>query len=369
MRVALVCPYAWDAPGGAQSHVRELAARLRAGGDEVLVLAPGRAPAPEPWVRIVGRPVTIGYNASTVPIDPRPWSRGAVGRQLLAFAPDVVHLHEPFAPSTSLWALMETRAPVVATFHSSADRSRLYDVAAPLLRRLARKITVRIAVSEAARSFAGSRVEGTFDIIANGVDVERFADAEPATLEPGPTLLFVGRLEERKGFPVAVEAFRRLALDRLDLHMVVAGDGKERSAVEPLSRDLRARILLLGNVSNGRLPGYHAAADVYLGPALGGESFGIVLVEAMAAGLPVVASRIRGYDEVIRDGVDGLLVPPGDPGELAAATARILDDPALSARLSRAARDRAAGFEWGVVAAAIRERYERAIDQGPSPLR
>lgn len=369
MRVALVCPYAWDAPGGVQGHVRELAVRLRAGGDEVLVLAPGNEPAPEPWVTVVGHPITIGYNASNVPIDPRPWSRRVIGKKLRAFKPDVIHIHEPFAPSTSLWALLEACAPVVATFHSSADRSLLLDAAAPLLRRLARKITIRIAVSQAARTFAESRIHGSFDVIANGIDVDRFAHAQPAALTPGPTLLFVGRLEERKGFPVAVEAFRRLANERPDLRMVVAGDGKKRSAVASLPPGLRARVLLLGSVSNERLPGYHAAADVYLGPALGGESFGIVLVEAMAAGLPVVASRIRGYDEVVRDGVDGLLVPPGDPGALAAATARILDDPMLSARFSLAGRDRAAGFEWSVVATAIRERYERAIVLGPPPLR
>jgi phosphatidylinositol alpha-mannosyltransferase len=369
VRVALVCPYAWDAPGGVQGHVRELGARLRAGGDEVMVLAPGSHRAPEPWVTVVARPVTIGYNASNVPIDPRPWSRGVVGRQLRAFRPDVIHIHEPFSPSTSLWALLEARAPVVATFHSSAERSLLFDAAAPLIRRMARRITVRIAVSQAARTFAASRIGGSFDIIGNGVDIDRFAGAEPAALQPGPTLLFVGRLEERKGFPVAVEAFRRLAANRTDLQMVVAGDGKERSAVAPLSPELRDRILLLGSVSNERLPGYHAAADVYLGPALGGESFGIVLVEAMAAGLPVVASRIRGYDEVVRDEVDGLLVPPGDPGALALATARILDDPALAERLSRAGKERASGFEWGVVATAIRLRYERAIDLGPSTLR
>lgn len=364
-----MCPYSWDAQGGVQGHVRELAVRLRAGGDDVLVLAPGTRPAPEPWVTVVARPITIGYNASNVPIDPRPWSRRVIGKELRAFGPDVIHIHEPFSPSTSLWALLEARAPVVATFHSSAERSWLFDAAAPVLRRLARRISVRIAVSQAARTFAERRIYGSFDVIANGIDVDRFAHAEPAALQPGPTLLFVGRLEERKGFPVAVEAFRHLAVDRPDLRMVVAGDGKERSAVASLPPGLRARILLLGSVSNERLPGYHAAADVYLGPALGGESFGIVLVEAMAAGLPVVASRIRGYDEVVRDGVDGLLVPPGDPGALAAATGRILDDPALAERLSLAGRDRAAGFEWSVVATAIRERYERAIEVGPPPLR
>ncbi len=162
MRVALACPYAWDDPGGVQVQVRELAERLREGGHEVLVLAPARTAPAEPWVRAVGRPLDIPYNASNAPIDPRPWSRGAVRHALAGFGPDVVHAHQPTAPSTGLWATLEARAPVVGTFHSGAGRARLYDLAAPVLRRAMRRLAIRTAVSERAAAFERERIGGTF---------------------------------------------------------------------------------------------------------------------------------------------------------------------------------------------------------------
>ncbi len=181
----------------------------------------------------------------------------------------------------------------------------------------------------------------------------------------GTKLLFVGRLDERKGFPVAVDAFRRLAPDRPELRLIVVGDGPERSAVNGLPLDLRARVAMLGSVPNVDLPPFEKACDLYLGTSVGGESFGIVLVEAMAAGLPVVASGIPGYDEVVTDGVDGLLVPPRDPEALARAAGTILDDPALAGRLSAAGLARAATFDWRVVGAKLEALYDRAVAIGP----
>ncbi len=361
MRIALVCPYAWDDPGGVQVHVRELGEQLRARGHDVLALAPVRHDAGEPWVVAVGRPIDLRYNASNAPIDPRPWSRGVVRGVLAAFAPEVVHVHEPFTPSTSMWATLEARAPVVATFHSGVDRARLYDLAAPLLRRIARRLAVRIAVSRRAEQVASRRIGGAFEVVPNGVDVARFRAASPRDLGPGAKVLFVGRLDERKGFPVAVDAFERLAGDRPDLGLVVAGDGPQRDAVEGLPPGLRERVTMLGAVPNVDLPAVAAACDLYLGPSVGGESFGVVLVEAMAAGLPVVASDVPGYDEVVRDGVDGVLVPPRDPAALAAAAARVLDDPELARRLSEAGRARAASFDWGVVVERLEALYRTAV--------
>lgn len=369
MRVALVCPYAWDDPGGVQTHVRELGARLLADGHQVVALAPVRHAATEPWVVPVGRPVNIRYNASNAPIDPRPWSRPAVRHALAGFGPDVVHVHEPLTPSTAMWATLEARAPVVATFHSGASRSRLFDLASPVLRRIARRLAVRVAVSQVAASFAGARIGGSFEIVPNGVDVGRFASAEPADLGPGTKLLFVGRLDERKGFPVAVEAFASLAGTHPDLRLVVVGDGPQRDAVQALPAGVRERVRMLGAVPNVDLPPISAACDLYAGPSVGGESFGVVLVEAMAAGLPVVASDTPGYDEVICEGQDGLLVPPRDPAALAAALARVLDDPNLAGRLRTAGRERAAGFDWTVVVDRIEDLYRRAIAGGPASLR
>jgi phosphatidylinositol alpha-mannosyltransferase len=369
MRIALVCPYAWDDPGGVQVHVRELAERLLDREHEVVVLAPTRVPPEQPWVVPVGRPVDIRYNDSNAPIDPRPWSRRAVRHALATFGPDVVHAHQPMAPSTGLWATLEARAPVVGTFHSGATRARLYDLAAPLLRRAAARLAVRIAVSERAAAFERARIGGDFRVIGNGVDVDRWADAAAVDLGPGRKLLFVGRLDERKGFPVAVSAFERLAEGREDLGLVVVGDGPERTAVDALPTMLRARVTMLGPVPNVELPPIHAACDLYLGPSTGGESFGIVLVEAMAAGLPVVASDTPGYDEVVTDGVNGLLVPQSDPVALAAAGARLLDEPDLAARLAAGGRARAQAFAWPAVIEPIEDAYRDALVIGVPPVR
>ncbi len=365
VRIAFACPYAWDDSGGVQVHVRELAGHMVSEGHEVLVLAPVRHRAAEPWVRAVGRPVDITYNRSNAPIDPRPWSVRRVREELRAFRPDVVHVHEPFTPSTSMWSTLATDSPVVATFHTGAERSRLYDLAAPLIRRIARRIVVRIAVSRVAERAAASRIGGSFEIVPNGADVRRFADAEPAELGRGTKLLFVGRLDERKGFPIAVAAFGRLAAQRRELRLIVVGDGPERAAIDALPSEVRDRVTMLGTVPNVHLPPFERACDLYLGTSVGGESFGVVLVEAMAAGLPVVASDIPGYDEVVTEGVEGLLVPPRDPAAVAHAAETILDDPELAARLSAAGRARAATFDWHVVGARIEELYRRAVVTGP----
>jgi phosphatidylinositol alpha-mannosyltransferase len=369
VRIALACPYAWDDAGGVQVQVRELAERLLSRGHNVIVLTPARRAPHEPHVVAVGRPVDIPYNASNAPIDPRPWSRGRIRAVLRAFTPDVVHAHQPTAPSTGMWATIEARAPVVGTFHSGATRARLYDLAAPLIRRVARRLAIRIAVSERAAAFERSRIGGAFEIIPNGVDTIAFAAAAPADLGQGTKLLFVGRLDERKGFPVAVEAFRRLAASREDLRLVVAGDGPQRSVVDRLPDGDRERVWMLGTVPHVDLPAVAAACDLYLGPATGGESFGVVLVEAMAAGLPVVASDIAGYDEVVRDGVDGLLVPARNPAAVATAAGRVLDDRALAERLIAAGRDRAAAFDWSVVVERVEDVYRRALQVGPPSLR
>lgn len=365
MKVALVCPYAWDDPGGVQVHVRDLGSHLAQRGHEVIALAPARRRPREPWVIDVGRPLDVPYNASNAPISPWPATARRVRRVLEAFSPEVVHVHEPLTPSASMFALRWGGAPTVATFHSGAERSRLFDLAAPVLKRLADRIAVRVAVSERAAAFVRQRLGGELEIVPNGIDIARFAGARPADLGPGRKLLFVGRLHPRKGFPVAVAAFREVAERLGDVGLVVAGDGEDRAAVEALPAPIRDRVRMLGSVPNPELPPYEAACDVYLGTAVGGESFGVVLLEAMAAGLAVVASDIPGYDEVVRDGVDGLLVPPRDPHAVATAAERLLEDPDLSGRIRDAGRERARGFDWGLVAGRMESLYERALAGGP----
>jgi phosphatidylinositol alpha-mannosyltransferase len=344
-----------------QTHVRQLAAHLRERGDEVLVLAPASLAPREPWVTGVGRPVRVRFNSSVAPINPSPASARRVRAALEAFRPDVIHAHEPFVPGTALFAARSRAAPVVATFHAYSDRSLALRAAAPLLRGVWRRLAVRIAVSEAARAFVGRAFEGDVRIVPNGADVRLFAQASPSTeLPEGERILFVNRLDPRKGFRTTVRAFAAIAERRPTAVLVVAGDGEEADAVETLAPALRERVVMLGNVPHVRLPPYHAASDVFVGPALGRESFGIVLVEAMAAGLPVVATDIPGYREVVRDGIDGLLVPPGDPVALAAAVERLLDDPDLRARFAEAGRARAQRYDWAIVAEEIADCYREA---------
>jgi phosphatidylinositol alpha-mannosyltransferase len=364
VRVLQACPYAWEAPGGVQTHVRQLAATLLARGHEVAVIAPGRRPPAEPHVRLAGRPLRVRYQGTVAPIAPSPRALRRVRRLVRSFRPDVVHVHEPLTPSTAMFAALVSPAPVVATFHAFAERSRLFDVAAPAVRPVWRRLTVRLAVSRAAAAFVSARMEGEVRVVPNGVDVELFGGAEPAAdLPPGRRILLVNRLDPQKGFPVAVRAFAGLASDLDDVWLVVAGDGRDRDAVDLLPGFARERVLMLGRVEHADLPPLHAASDLFVSPAVGQESFGIVLVEAMAAGLPVVASDIEGYREIVRRGIEGLLVPPGDAAALAGAIRRVLGEPALARRLSEAGRARAGQFSWETVAARIEHVYEEAVAQ------
>jgi phosphatidylinositol alpha-mannosyltransferase len=364
VKILLACPYSWEAPGGVQVHVRQLSGHLRERGHETLIVAPGRERSAEAGVRVVGRPVRIPYQGTVAPISFAPGSFRRVGEALRSFRPDVVHAHEPLTPSVSMFATWRARVPVVGTFHAYAERSGLLTAAAPALRPLWRRLRVRIAVSEAAARFVGSRFGDGVRIIPNGCDVELFAKAEPAEdLPPGRRLLWVGRLDPQKGFEVAVLAFAELAAEIPDLVFVVAGDGRDRGAVASLAPGVRGRVVMLGTVPHDHLPGYHAAAEAFVAPALGQESFGIVLVEAMAAGLPIVATDIPGYREVVRPDVEGLLVPPNDSGALAAALRRVLADRELADRLGHAGRARAELFRWPVVVEQIESAYRDALGQ------
>lgn len=350
-----------------QAHVRNLSRQFMRRGHEVLVLAPGDDAPHEGHVQIVGRPMfRLPFNGSAVPLRPNPLDGAVVRRALEEFEPDVVHVHEPMAPSTSFLALRDARVPVVATFHTfhgaASFPALLYRVIAPLFQTVWDRVDLPIAVSHAAAGCVGTRAGGVPRIIPNGVSVETFASARPATgLPPGRRLLFVGRLEKRKGFRHAVRAFGELASRYPDLHLVVVGHGRESDALRALDRHARRRVVMLGRVSNAALPGYYAAADVFVSPATGGESFGIVLAEAMSAGLPVVASALKGYAEVVRHEHEGLLVPPRDDDALADAIARLLDDPSLARRLGAAGRLRARTFSWDAVATHIEDAYREVL--------
>ena len=369
MRVAIACPYAWNAPGGVQVHIRQLAEHLRRRGHQTLVLAPavdgtgdGLA-AGNGEVVDVGRAIRIPFNGSVAPVCPDPRSRRRIRTALERFHPDVVHAHEPFSPSTGFFATLEATVPVVGVSHAYMERSVLFSAFSRAFRRVWDRPAVWIAVSEAALSFLRKHIRpgARALVVPNGVDVEPFRHAAPADLPAGRRLLFVGRLDPRKGFPVAVEAFGELAPEFPDLQLIVVGDGPERDAVSHLPAHLSRRVTMIGTVPHALLPPYHAAADVFVAPSTGRESFGIVLVEAMAAGVPVVASDIPGYREVVRSGMDGLLVTPKDSRALSSAVRKILSEPALAERLGAAGQARAERYRWEVVAVEVEAAYHEAI--------
>ena len=367
MKIAQISPYSWDAPGGVQAHIRQLTKRLRGRGHEVLILAPGEHPGFDPpGVKIVGRPFHIRANGAVARICFSKSSKRIVQETLDEFAPDLVHAHDPIVTSTSRWATTRTTAPVVATFHSyfAADSlaGRFFTALAPFGYSIWRRLAQRIAVSEAARESVCMRMGyDPIRIVPNGTDVHVFERATPAKLPKGRTMLFVGRLEPRKGFPVAVRAFARLAQQYSDLQLIVVGEGVEREAVEVLPYALRSRVHLLGRVSDHVLPTYYAAADVFVAPALGSESFGIVLVEAMAAGLPIVASDIAGYREVVRDRREALLVRSGDPSALAGAVQQLFENPEQARAMAEAGRVRAQRYDWDTILTTLEEIYSEAL--------
>ena len=380
VRIVQVCPYSWSAFGGVQSHVRNLSQHLSRRGHDVLVLAagplqraaavhqPDAAPAGRaddcPRVLTIGTSTAVPFNGSVAPICVQPRGLHLVRQALLQFQPDIVHVHEPMVPAVSLGAVWFAPVPVVATFHAhcppSLDRS-IYSLAARLLRRTRRRLDVRLAVSRAAAACAASTVRGTVAVVPNGVDIQSFADARPARLGPGRKLLFVNRLDRRKGFDVAVGAFARLCDRYDDLILVVAGHGPCHRDVDAAPPAVRRRILMLGEVDDAELRSLYAAADVFLAPAIGCESFGAVLLEAMAARRPIVASDIDGYREVVRAGVDALVVRARDTEALADGVTHILDDPALAERLASSARVRAQTFGWDVVTDAVEQAYRTAV--------
>jgi phosphatidylinositol alpha-mannosyltransferase len=361
MKVALVSPYSWTTPGGVNTHIASLAAQLRARGHEVRILAPADGPV-DAGVVSLGGTLGIPFNGAVARLAFGPRVPGRVRVALRRARADVIHVHEPFTPSTSLLASISARVPIVATFHASVH-SRIYRMAGIPLRPLWKKFTVKIAVSQAARD----TVEGVFGpgvrIIPNGVDVAHYADIGPAP-STGREVLYFGRLETRKGPQILLQALPTLLNLVPDAHVVIAGDGPLREKLEEsVPEPLRKNVIFTGHFDEADRLALLSASTVVALPAIGGESFGITLAEAMAAGRPVVASSIPGYAAVARGGLDALLVSPGDPQALAEGIAALLRDPARAAALGADARARARTFDWPVVADKVEEAYHEAISR------
>lgn len=369
MRIGIVCPYSFDVPGGVQAHVADLARALRGLGHEVNVLAPADEDTPVPdFVTAAGRSVGIPYNGSVARLTFGPVSFARVRRWIRENDFDVLHLHEPVAPSLSMLALMVADGPIVATFHTSTTRSRALTAFQGLLQPFLEKITARIAVSALARRVQVEHLGGDAVEIPNGVDVEFFAGADPLEGYPcaAPTVGFVGRYTEpRKGMPVLLDALRRIVPARPDLRLLVAGRGDPDALHRAAGPELEANLVLLGQVDDVTKARMLRSVDVYCAPNTGGESFGIILAEAMAAGAAVVASDLDAFRRVLDDGQAGVLVPVGDPEALAAALDTLLADDARRVALAEAGRRRVAAFDWSVVAGQVLRVYETAMAADP----
>jgi phosphatidylinositol alpha-mannosyltransferase len=355
VRIGMVSPYSLSVPGGVQGQVLGLARTLRALGHEVRVLAPCDGPPPDAGVTPLGPSLSTPTNGSMAPISPGPVAQLRTIRALRDEAFDVVHLHEPFVPGPTQTAILVKLAPLVGTFHAAGDDSA-YRSVLPIVRAAARSLDVRVAVSEEARTMAAANVGGRFELLFNGVEVASYRDAEPWPTD-GPTILFCGRHEPRKGLAVLLDAMAHLPPS---VRLWIASDGPDTAALQARSAG-DDRIVWLGRIDDDEKARRLRGADVFCAPSLGGESFGVVLLEAMAAGTAVVASDLVGYATVARDGQDAQLVPPGDAIALAEAIQRVLDDPGLAARLVASGAERAASFSMEQLAADYLALYEQAI--------
>jgi phosphatidylinositol alpha-mannosyltransferase len=369
VRIGIVCPYSLDVPGGVQSHVLDLARALRRIGHEVDVLAPADEDSPVPdFVTPTGRALGIPYNGSVARLSFGPVSFARARRWIREHDFDVLHLHEPTAPSLAMLALMVADGPIVATFHTSTTRSRALSAFQGVLQPFLEKITARIAVSALARRVQVEHLGGDAVEIPNGVDVRFYADAQPLPgyPRPGRTIGFLGRFTEpRKGMPVLLGAARKLLADFPDLQLLVVGRGEEEDLHRQAGPELARRIVLLSKADDPTKARALRSMEVYVAPNTGGESFGMILTEAMAAGAAVVASDLNAFRRVTDDERAGLLFPVGDDAALARTIAGLLRDDPRRVALARAGQARVAAFDWPVVAAQVLRVYETAIAATP----
>ncbi|MFY0408465.1 glycosyltransferase family 4 protein [Solicola sp. PLA-1-18] len=367
MRIGLVCPYALHVPGGVQNHVVELARSLRASGHHVSVLAPTDGEPPtDPPVVSAGRAVPVPYNGSVARVAFGPLALARTRRWVRGGGFDLLHVHEPATPSVSLMALGLWDGPAVATFHSQIGRSRAMTVSEPVLRPALARLDAAVAVSDHALAVVERWGLGTdVQVIPNGLDVAAF-DVAAADRErrpgPGPRLVYLGRFDEpRKGLAVALAAMPHVVEAHPDAHLVVAGAGHVAAARRLVPDALRDHVEVVGRVDDRRRARLLAGADVYLAPQTGGESFGVVLLEAMAAGAPVVASDLPAFHDVLAGGRWGRTFAAGSARALAGAVADVLADPGTPAR-ARGARRAVRAYDWSEVTRRVLDVYAGVTD-------
>lgn len=355
MKIGMISPYSLSVPGGVQGQILGLARALRARGESVRVLGPCDGPPPEAFVTPLGNCVPTGANGSVVPLAPDPAAQLRTIRALRDEEFDVLHLHEPMAPGPTMTAMLVRPCPIVGTFHR-AGASVAYNVFKPLTFRGARRVDLRFAVSADAEELATQALGGEYERAFNAVEIDRFRTDRP-TKTDGPTILFLGRHEERKGLSLLLEAFASLDAS---CRLWIGGEGpetetlKSRHAGDP-------RISWLGPIDEEEKVSRMVGADVFCAPSLHGESFGIVLLEAMAAESAVLASDIAGYAKVTNDGRSGALFAAGDARALADALASLLADRARRDALVRSGSERVAEFSMRRLADLYLDAYKRVI--------
>ncbi len=355
LRIGLVCPYSLTIPGGVQMQVLALAHELRERGHETRVLGPCDGPPPASFVTPLGNSLPLAANGSIAPLAPDPPAAMRTIRALNDESFDVLHIHEPLAPGPTLTTLLTHRAPTVGTFHA-AGHSTSYRLFRPALSKLLDRLDHRVVVSKDALSLVQSHLGGDYEVLFNGVDIEQVRSVAPLPAERR-TVFFCGRHEQRKGLSVLIDAFEQLD-DDIDLW--IGSDGPDTAQLQRRTQGDQ-RMHWLGRLSEPDKLARLRGADVFCAPSLGGESFGVVLIEAMAAGTTVVASALDGYRNVATHGVDALLTVPGDVDALAASLRRALDDAALAQRLVAAGTVRAESFAMSALVDRYVEIYRDVI--------
>jgi len=354
LRIGIVSPYSLTVPGGVQQQVLGLARSLRAKGHEVRVLGPCDGPPPDAFVTPLGNSLPTAVNGSIAPLAPDASAALRTIRALNDEAFDVVHVHEPLVPGPSLTALLVKMAPVVATFHSAGE-SAAYRTFSRQLKWVASRIDIRVAVSKDAVELAQRYIGGDYEVLFNGIELGDYSS--PSRTPRENAIFFIGRHEERKGLSILLEALSKLPPD---VHLWIASDGPQTAELKTrFASD--SRIEWLGRISDAEKISRMSRASVFCAPSLHGESFGVVLLEAMAAGTPVVASNLDGYRNVATDDETALLVETGNVASLASALARVLVDPRLAARLTANGREHAQRFSMDALADRYIEMYERAL--------
>ncbi len=375
LKIALVSPYDFAYPGGVTAHVAHLAEQFRARGHEVHIVAPSSHDEAEPdvsddaYVHRIGRVVSVPANGSVARITLSLRSYLQAKRLLREQQFDVIHLHEPMMPALPLTVLRHSKTTNIGTFHAARNSPLAYFYAKPIIQPLFRKLHGHIAVSDAARDFVGEYFPADYRIIPNGIDYGRFSTPLPPLerFKDGRlNVLFVGRLEKRKGLRFLLRAWPSVLEQVPNARLIVVGEGRPLEGY----RRFAARqgwttddVYFAGYAMADDLPRYYQTADVFCAPSTGGESFGIVLLEAMAAGTAVVASSIPGYRDVVTDGQDGLLVENKSSEALSLALVRLLRSPDLRHRLSATGRDKAKGYDWHRVGAQVLAYYEEVLER------